>query len=291
VVLAAQVPVKGSGQMIRKKVAVDMFSELEVSFPAHIEVNCQTHPNLEIIVDDNMFTQIDIINRGNKLIIKAKGWVLPSEKSKIIIGTPFLNRLQTGSYSNYSVFNINTNEFTLENEVANVHLSGKTGSLRIENGTGKVDAFSLDVIDAEITTWDWSTVKVSADQSLIANTTGDGYILYDKLPADVQANLEGGGQLVDIDNYVDPYIGTKVEYIDFKVMNTGNTNQDLYIIGPPWNSFSYGIALPKGEVKDVRLPVGTRVYNVKGKFPARIGEVTADHSGQLVKLFGEHEWN
>jgi len=287
----AQSPINGSGKMIKKKVAVEMFSELEISFPAHIEVNCQTHPNLELTVDDNMFSQIDIVNRGNKLIIRAKRWGQPSENCKIIIGTPFLNRLKTGSYSDYSVFNIETNDFHLENEVANVHLAGKTGALTIDNGTGTVDALNLTTNDAEVSTWDWSMVKVSADNSLIANTTGDGYILYDQLPNDVRTNLGGGGHFMHVDDYVDPHIGIETEYIDFKVINNGTKKKDIYIIGPPWQTFSYGAPLEKGQIKDVHLPIGTRVYDTQGKRPRLIGTVNAGHADQLVKLFEEGEWN
>jgi|GEM_PF-6597923 len=289
--LPAQGPVNGSGKMIQKKVAVEMFSELEVSFPAHIEVNCQTHPNLEIYVDDNMFGKIDVINKGNKLIIRAKGWVQPSKECKIIIGTPFLHRLKTGSYSNYSVFNIETSDFILENEVANVHLSGETGSLRIDNQTGTVDALSVKASHVEASTWDWSIVKVNADHSLFATTTGDGYILYDKLPIDVQTNLEGNGKFMHIDEYVDPFIGIETKYIDFKVINDGNEKRDVYIIGPPWETFSYGAPLEPGQTKDVRLPIGTRVYDIQSRIPKLIGEVQAAHANQLVKLYTESEWN
>ena len=291
ITLLAQGPVVGSGKMITKKVSIEMFSELEVTFPAHIEVNCQTHPNLEITVDDNMFKEIDIINRGNRLIIEAKNWIDPSPNCKIIVGTPFLNRLKTGSYGDYSVFNIQTSTFKLENQVAKVELSGNTQDLIIDNGTGEVDALALKAQNVTVTTWDWSVVSISAQKNLIANTVGDGYILYDKLPPIVEQNLEGGGKLIPIDEYIDPFIGIETEFIDVKVINEGNKKEDIYIIGPPWQTFSYGVPLPKGQVREARVPIGTRVYQETTPYPKLLFEVKPEHANQLIKLFDRGEWN
>ncbi|MEZ4824777.1 MAG: DUF2807 domain-containing protein [Bacteroidia bacterium] len=276
--LSAQV--NGNRKMITDIRSTGVFSGVKVNFPAEVEIVCQTIPHLEITVDENILPWIEVKMEGAMLHILQGKWIEPSQPVRIVIGTAFLHRLETGGYGEYWVKNIDAPVFTLVNPVGTVQLEGRTDRLIATVNTGRVDASQLNASEADITVTSYGSVQVRAKEVLRAQVADNGKVVYVEKPG----NIYGTGPIVSAENENPPAV-MKPRYIQVTLVNNSPSKIDMIIQGPPGHRFSYGAPLRAGQRRTEEVPLGTRIYLDQIIIRKLLVTISETDENQVVKLF------
>lgn len=247
--------INGNKKIITQTRSLGLFTQLEVDFPAEVEVICQTIPHLEITVDENVMPYINIKMEGSKLRILQGQWIEPSQLTRITIGTAFLHQLETGGYGQFWVRNIKTPEFRLINPVGTVELEGSTDLLKMDVQTGQADASRLKAKNIEVHISSFGSAIIYPTDLLEANISSEGSIIYVHKPL----KIKGEGNIRHIDELEEKPL-PKTKYIELTLKNNSNSKIDVYVQGPPHRRFSYGIPFKAEQKRTETFPVGTRIY-------------------------------
>ena len=272
--------INGNKKIITQTRSLGLFTQLEVDFPAELEVICQTIPHLEITVDENVMPYINIKMEGSKLRILQGQWIEPSQLTKITIGTAFLHQLETGGYGQFWVRNIKTPEFRLINPVGTVELEGTTDRLQMDIQTGKVDASLLQAKNIEVHISSFGSAIIYPTDLLEVNISSEGSIIYIHKPQ----KIRGEGNIKHIDDLEDQPV-PETKYIELALKNNSNSKIDVYVQGPPHRRFSYGIPFRAGQKRTEIFPVGTRIYLDQVVTRKLLATIEDKDENQTVNLF------
>ncbi len=279
--------VRGNGDIQTSKRAMGIFTSVAVEFPAEVEIVCKSYPFLEITSDKNILDHIQVSESGSELRISQKGWIEASKGVVIKIGAAFIDNLETNGYGDYKVTGIDVPTFNLVNPVGSVSLEGKARELKVNLGTGSVDASRLTAESVLVHITSWGTAHIFATDKVEGYVAGRGKVVYSGNPARVNVNMAGGpGNLLssEQDRQVEK---TEVVYIDLKVYNNRISTVSVVIQGPPERQFSYGTNFMPLQSRKERFPVGTEIYKVdsSGERGELLLKVEATFAGKSIHLF------
>lgn len=284
---AAFSQIRGNGKMVTQKIEVIPFESVNINFPVVLTLDANTEYALTIITDENIFPEIVLKNQNNQLSILQDKWIAPTKMVNVIIGTKGLTTLTTGGYGDINVFNLNEDNFTLNNEVGKVMLSGEVNTFHFNMETGDLNAKDLIAQHIQGKISSHGEAIVNAKTSIKADILENGKLVYLDKPSNFKVNIENDGEVLSMQQEqskkveVDP-----VKYVKVKLNNNRFTRIQTYVKGPKNRKFSYGMPFNPKQKRTENYPVGTKIFKV-GKFGTRklLVTVKAEDEGKVVDLF------
>lgn len=182
--------IEGSGNVVTKDIAVQSFSELDVSGVFSVMLTQGTKEGVKIEADDNLQDLFEVKNDGAKLIVSMKKNSNFNSKKKMKVYITF-NKLksmelktvgdissdQNLSFENLKIDNksvgsidlkLSAQNINIENKsVGNVKLSGKADIVTIKNnGVGSIQAANFLVQKMDIDNTGVGSAEVNAEKEL-----------------------------------------------------------------------------------------------------------------------------
>ncbi|NNE69334.1 MAG: DUF4097 family beta strand repeat protein [Rhodothermales bacterium] len=278
--LAAQSPVKGSGNVIEQVRPLDRFTAVSIDFVADVQIAIGESPGIELVTDDNILPHIGTRIRGGTLMVSQDRWIAPSIRTRIRITTPMMARLETSGYSTVEVSGVSGPRFAVDAGVGDVKLTGSTSRVRLTTKTGTIDASELKADAAEVTITSRGKVLVDAAE-LVTELSETATVVYSGQPL-VQGDSVGLAPMETYEAAPTP----APERVAFRLRNNRFRWVKLRVEGPAGASFGYGFSLLPRASRAENWPVGTRVFQVN-----RLGgetllyTVSAEDRDQTVDLF------
>jgi len=216
--------IKGNGEIISKEISINDYSKFSVAGSADVvyEAKPDARPYLRIEIDSNLMEYLEIKNSGNSLDIGLK-------PSKNINPTEY--KIYTNSSSLKKIDKAGSGSVTLKNEIATDDLSisqagsgdviaehlncgkinvssagsgkmtlaGKADSADLElAGSGKIEAYSLDVRTASCDIAGSGKVNINALEKLEVSIAGSGSVKYKGSP-EIDKSITGSGKVTRVD--------------------------------------------------------------------------------------------
>ena len=86
--------VKGNKEITEQRFETESIEDIEISIYGDITIDVAASNGISISTDSNLFKHIDTEVVDGKLKLDQKKWIQPSQRPRIIIGAPDLNRVQ-----------------------------------------------------------------------------------------------------------------------------------------------------------------------------------------------------
>jgi hypothetical protein len=215
---------KGNYTIVHEKIQIDDYDEIVLNIPADVYYQqiSQDKPFLQISVDENILSSVDIHVRNNRLIIDQNNdSILKHSQFKIYTNSRSISKVKISGAGN----------FYMEKEVnagnMEIHISGagdvKTDSLYCESlkltisgtgdaeikgatnhaefhvsGAGDIKAFDYPVNNLDCSISGAGDIKAFVYESLNASISGDGDLKYKGNPEKVTNRVSGSGSISKI---------------------------------------------------------------------------------------------
>ncbi|MFV1884532.1 MAG: GIN domain-containing protein [Balneola sp.] len=276
--------IKGNGQIDTAKVEIESFTSIKNGLSSDIEIKLGSRTEIRVITDKNLFDLIDIEVIDGELDINQKEWISPTKQIRIEIITPELNGFANSAHGRFTASGINTELFEVMSPVGVVVLSGKAKELTVGTEVGTIDALNLDVEKARLNIWSWGTIKVNATNSIDADVSDNGKVVYAKEPEVLKTKTEKGGKVISLEEDKAP--PKEVVYINVKIKNNSSERVNVEFNGPEGARFGYGAPFGRYQTRKERFPVGTEIYLVRPLWKdTLLLTIKEEDAGKTVNLF------
>lgn len=275
--------VNGNKKIETRTFPLANITSIDIGLNAETIIDCTAkEENISITMDNNLFDLIKKSSINNQLILDQKEWLAPSQKVKIIIGAPNLEKITQSTHETTIINNINSKIFKVDCKVGDIILNGKTGFLTIKTSLAEIDASQLVATNAKIQIDEWGVVSVHVINELNSRVSEDGELTYINQPkllkGDAAAKKVADSKIVD----------GKTRYIKFTIKNNSSNRNHFYVVGPKpdGKKFSYGFPMMPLQKRKETWTIGTKIYK-KSRLGMRklLKTITAADENQVVKLF------
>lgn len=277
--------VNGNKKYETKTYDIQDIETFNLHITGNVTVDANSDAALTITTDENIFEHLTVKKTGGKLYINQAVWI-EATKMNITFGGKALKKIKTSGYSDVKLSNLNSDKFTLDIEVGNATLTGKSKSLVIKTETGEINAENVTADKAKVSIASHGTVKVNASEAVTGNIAGSGRLLYKGTPKNIQKNLKDRGEMQSMDEQKnEPKV--EVKYIKLKLYNNKGKRIHTYVQGPRHRRFSYGMPFNPLQKRAENYPVGTEIWQVNklGTKTKLLYTVKSTDEGKTVKLF------
>lgn len=274
--------IKGNKDIQTKTFPVDNLTAIEIGLYADVIIDHSGTEKMVITTDDNLFDLIDTEVVDGKLKLDQKEWIQASERIKIRIGAPRLQRLEQGTNAIAGIINLDADNLNVMALNGKIVISGKSTSLGIGAENGNVDASKVRAKKIYLNIWGHGKATVDATELLEAKLNKEARLKLISQPKRIKGNIEGA-----LAN-TNPIAKDSVRYIEFKIKNNSFNRNNFYVIGPKPNGskFSYGFPMMPGKVRKEKWTTGTKIYKVN---PIGMRKLLLTINGKdentIVKLF------
>jgi hypothetical protein len=277
--------IEGNGRLKTEIRSLDAFHSVDIQFLADVRIHCGAMPMAKIRLDESLLPYLSLRVEEGVLTIRASEWIETCQ-AEIELGTAFLHSLKCGAWGRVSVSGIDTRSFRLEAPVGWVELSGRTESLAIRAGGGKVDASRLSARDVEIVQEGWGSSQVLATGSLRAQVAR-GRVEVIGNPAQVETRVGEMGVLEGLGRDKAPASEGLDSGKSFRILNNRAKKGTFVVVGPPGQRFSYGFPLGPFASRGESWPAGTKVFEetplgTRGRLLLTVG---SDAQGKTLSLY------
>ncbi|MEP3210136.1 MAG: DUF2807 domain-containing protein [Maribacter sp.] len=272
----------GNRNIETRSFAIEDLKAIEISLYADIIVDQASEEKMSITTDSNLFDLIDTEVVDGKLKLNQKEWIQASERIKVRIGAPKLQRLEQGTNDLVQILNLDTDNFNATALNGEIAISGRANTLGIGAENGVVHAGKVKAKEVYLNIWGHGKATVDATELLEANLSKEASLKLVSQPKRITGTIERALSNANL------LVKERVRYIEFKIKNNSFNRNNFYVIGPKPNGrkFSYGFPMMPGKVRKEKWTTGTKIYKVN-----RIGlrkllrTITEKDEDRVVKLF------
>jgi len=189
--------IKGSGKMETRSYDFADFDGIRLDGGLDIHVSVGPRHSIELTLDDNLFKNLEIGVDGGMLHI---GWdedCDPSNKSRMAVTLPDLNKMRINGAGDIEIegFNGGSFEYVLRG-AGDLKASGKLDDLEITlHGAGNVEFKDVEAKHVDVTVAGAGDVEVTATESIKADVHGVGDITYWGDPKKESTSVHGIGDI------------------------------------------------------------------------------------------------
>ncbi len=279
--------IKGNKDIETRTFKIENIKTIKINLYAKVTIDQSAREGLTITADTNLFDLIEKEVINNTLYLDQKEWIQASQNMIIHIGAPELKRIISGTHDTTKIINVDNDELQVNAPIGNVIIEGKTKELRIGSELSKIDATKLLAENALVNLWSWGTVKVNVINTLWANVSNDGKLLYVNQPKKLDITKKKGGNAYSLNEEI-KIQNTDAVYIKFKIKNNSLNRINFKVVGPKpdGSNFGYGFPMMPNAVRKENWTIGTKVYRVNpiglNKLLVTIG---SDDENKTVNLF------
>jgi hypothetical protein len=181
---------------------VAAFQRIELSgsidLEAEIGGDASAAPEVVVRADDNLIGLLETESNGGTLVVRWKKSDLrpdPRVEPRVRVRVPVLERLSLTGSGDATVRGLSGGTFGAQLAGSgDVTLKGRVERLNITvSGSGDVDAFGLDSVEARVTCSGSGDVRVKASDRVDAAVSGSGDVRYRGNPKTVERSVAGSG--------------------------------------------------------------------------------------------------
>lgn len=260
---------------------------VKINLYAKVTIDQAAQEGLSITTDSNLFDLINTEVIDGILHLDQKKWISASQDIRITIGAPNLNRVESGTHDITKIINVNNDQLRVNAPIGNISIEGKTKELRLGSELSTIDASKLTAENAYINIWGDGNITVNVSNTLWADVSNDGHLMYLERPKKLETKVSNGGRVQSIDESRKTK-NNKASYISFKIKNNSANRNHFYVLGPKpdGSKFSYGFPMMPYAKRDENWTIGTKVFKVdKLGFKILLITITEDNKNQIVNLF------
>ncbi|MBC8756323.1 DUF2807 domain-containing protein [Kordia sp. YSTF-M3] len=279
--------VKGNKKISTRTFPIESVQKIKINFYAQVTIDQSAPEGMTITTDENLFDLIDTEVVGNTLHLDQKEWIQPSQKAIITIGAPNLRHVETGTHDVTKVINVDNDYLQLTSPVGTIILEGKTKELRIGVELAKVDASKLVAENAFVNIWSWGNAKVNVINTLHAEVSNSGKLIYVNSPKTINKKTKKDGQILSLAEK-NTVKNPDAEWIRFKIKNNNFNRNQFFVIGPKkdGSKFSYGFPMMPNALRKENWTVGTKIYKVNSLGLRKLlVTITKEDADTTVELF------
>lgn len=279
--------IKGNNTIETRNFTVTDLHHLKINLYAKVTIDQSAAEGMSITADRNLFDLITSTVNHGILELNQKEWISPSQDIIITIGAPNLARVESGTHDETRIININSDLLRVNAPVGNITIEGRTKELRLGAELATIDASKLIVDDAFINLWSYGKITVNVNNTLWADISNNGQLIYLNTPNKIQKKTKNGGRIVTL-NDAETIKNPQIEYINFKIKNNSSNRNHFYVVGPKpdGSKFSYGFPMMPNSKRDENWTTGTKVYKVNRLgFKKLLITITKTNENQIVDLF------
>ncbi|WP_111684178.1 GIN domain-containing protein [Winogradskyella tangerina] len=279
--------VKGNKTIVTKSYDVSTIESIKINLYAKITIDQSAEENLTITADENLLDLIDREVVDGQLHLDQKEWISPSKSIVITIGAPNLRRVETGTHDITKIVNLDNDYLQIMAPIGNITVEGKTKELRIGAELAKVNALNTEAENVYVNLWSWGQVQVNPINTLWAEVSNDGKLIYQSKPESFKVTKKKGGQVLSLSEK-DEVKNPDAVFINFKIKNNSSNRNNFYVVGPKpdGSKFSYGFPMMPNTKRKENWSVGTKVYKVNSLgFRKLLITIKKEDEGKVVDLF------
>ncbi|WP_298420683.1 DUF2807 domain-containing protein [uncultured Kordia sp.] len=277
---------KGNKKIVTRTFSLENIQKININFYAKVTIDQSVKEGITITTDENLMDLIDKEVVGNTLYLGQIEWIQPS-KAIITIGAPNIRHIETGTHDVTKIINIDNDYLQLTSPVGTIILEGKTKELRIGSELAKIDASKLVSENAFVNIWSWGNAKVNVINTLNAEVSNSGKLIYVNSPKKIKQKTKKDGQILSLAEKK-AIKNTDTEWIKFKIENNNFNRNNFFVVGPKKDGtkFSYGFPMMPNALRKENWTVGTKIYKVNSLgFRKLLVTITKENAGKVVKLF------
>lgn len=287
ITISSVAQIKGNKKIETRTFTIENVTHIKINLYANVTINASREESLTITTDVNLFDLIkkDVVD--GTLYLDQKKWISPSQKSIIVIGAPYLKRLQQSTHDTTRIINIDNDELRVNAPVGNIIIEGKTKELYLGSEVSNIDASKIIAEKAYVNLLGWGIAKVNVTDLLWADVSNSGKLYYVSKPKKLDIKTKKDGKVLDL-NEVEKIVNKDAKYINFKIKNNSFNRNNFEVIGPKQDGskFGYGFAMMPNATRKETWTIGTKVYKVNGMgFKKLILTINKNNENQVLKLF------
>ncbi|MBT30044.1 MAG: hypothetical protein CMO01_10330 [Thalassobius sp.] len=213
---------EGTGDIVSKEMEIGEFTDLKVSGEFEIILNQSDKYECKVSTYENLMDLIEVRNAGRAIEIKTKSCVSTKKRIKVYVTAPQIALIDISgacSIKNDELFefkdleidgsgacnldlNLDANSISMDlSGASEVFLKGTAAELTCEvTGAGKIKAFDLKTLDADIKISGAGDCDVNVKNNLYARVSGAGNVNYRGNPEKVDSKISGAGNISKSDN-------------------------------------------------------------------------------------------
>ena len=279
--------VHGNKQLVTRDYELQSLRYIEMSLYADVEIDCSAAAYMKVTADENLLDLIDTSVEDGKLVLVQKAWIQPSQKIKINIGAPELERIQISVHETIHVKNIDRPDFNAMAILGKLILQGRVEELSASGEIGEVDARQLEAPVVNVNLWDRGKILLGSPARITGIVKESGRLIYEGEGTKVNVRTQSDGKvrnLAESQSIVNP----GARFIAFRLKNNSLNRIQCYVVGPKpdGSQFSYGFPMNPGQVRKKNWSVGSKVYRVSALGTRKLlTEIKAGDEDGLVKLY------
>ena len=191
------VGIKGNGNVVNEKRAIDKFDEISISGAYNVDIYVGEEPSVEISGEENLLQYISTEVEHGELNIYNERSISPRKRIVIKVYTPGLNSISTSGASNIYAESIYSERFVMDlSGAGSIKLNGDTQSFEANlSGAGSLEAKDLIAKYVDINISGASSADVYASEKLDASVSGVGGVNYYGNPKNVDTDISGVGNI------------------------------------------------------------------------------------------------
>lgn len=279
--------IKGNKIIETRNFVTMNLQHIKINLYAKVTIDQSAKEGMSITTDSNLFDFIQTNVENGVLELNQKEWISASKDIIITIGAPYLKRVESGTHDETKIINLNNELLKVNAPIGNISIQGQTKELRLGAELAIIDASKLIAKNAYINLWSYGKVTVNVSDTLWADVSNDGQVIYMNTPNKIQKKTKKGGRLYAF-NKASKTKNKKAEYINFQIKNNSSNRNHFYVVGPKpdGSKFSYGFPMMPNSKRNENWTVGTKVYKVGNLgFKKLLITITKANQNQIVDLF------
>lgn len=215
-----ELPVTGSGRVVTLEEDVAGFEEVDVSHSFEVDITRGESFSVVVRVDDNLRERLQVVKRGNALMIGLEPGTLPNLGKATLeaeVTMPELTGIELSGASHVTIAgfesakpldvhasgaselrgDIEAGEARFDvSGASRVGLKGSANDLIVDgSGASRIDLSGFDVVDAEVDLSGASTARVRAGGRLDAQASGASHVTYAGSPSLGRAETSGASSV------------------------------------------------------------------------------------------------
>ncbi len=190
--------IKGSGRLITQERNVRECTGIDLRYTADIYLNQDSVQSIRVEADDNIIENVVTQNQDGILVAGLTNGTYSKVSVKIYVSLKSIENLSINGAGNIQVQNqINCNLLnSIINGAGNIDLQGKCNSFDCSiNGAGNINAFEFEAKNCKARIKGTGNCSVYAGESLDAQITGVGNIIYKGNPGTIVSSVTGFGNI------------------------------------------------------------------------------------------------
>lgn len=187
----------GSEKIDTREYELDSFEEISISDVFLVNIRFGEEPSLKLRIDDNLMDSIGIRIRGDRLRVKFRDRICPTERPELDIVVTKLSKLSTSGAVDSRVKNYSGESLAFDlSGAGTLEIDGRVGDLRIEvSGAGEVDARDLIAENVDIEMSGAGSADIYVTGRLDADVSGVGSVEYWGNPEKKNTQISGIGSI------------------------------------------------------------------------------------------------